>query len=381
MALVPRYNSAIGDPVRALIASATRQVASRAGRAVGRWASDRLTAAGSRAYRATVSRLQRGARRYAELTTRRVRSFPSRSVANRMRRSVSRGRRSFRQRRRSRGRSRSLSSRINTRYQPVQGRFFSRRRGRGRARRSNGFRHRVLSSLLSLDPVQVYTLKNSSNQTSGVNTMSVFGVGLYGCQQTDQPDLYNIFTDAGFGLGTATNQTAKMLIKSAILDVEITNTGSNNILLDIYEVYQRQDPDATSNTGSQFQTMFGDLTTITAAAYNDVSNSLFENSVFCEYYKILSKNEIIIAAGDVVSRQMKLTRPQVVEGEVVANTQGFYPRKNRLFIFSWHGAPHPTEGPSTTPAIGSTTITISWQKVYHYQMVPSAVQLAKIHNA
>jgi len=103
-----------------------------------------------------------------------------------------RGRRPRRRFRRRRGRG-ARSSGFLTQYHDVSSRYHARRRGRGAGRRSRGFTHRVLRSLLSLDPIQTTTFKASNNGSSTANLMALYGVGLYHTNQTDMPDLVNVF--------------------------------------------------------------------------------------------------------------------------------------------------------------------------------------------
>jgi len=299
-------------------------------------------------------------------------SMPGRGFRGRRRRF---GRRRFRGRRF--GRRHGPSSRMNTQYHETQGRFRASNRGRRRHRQGVS----VLRGLLSLDPVQTYTNSYSVNGTTAANQIAVYGNGLYTTQMTGDTDLSSIFTDAGYGIGTATNLTAKLFIKSAIMDIQVTNTGSAPIILDIYEMYQRRDVATTNNIGSQWSTFFNYQTAITAENAYDIAVTPFENPVFLEYYKILNKQETLMGAGEVITRQMKLTRPRIVEGSVVGRYSGAYPRANRFWLFVWQGIPNATAGSMSTAGVSSTTLTFSVQKVYHWQYVPSMQELARQHNA
>lgn len=265
---------------------------------------------------------------------------------------------------------------MNTQFHETQGRYRARRGGRRSRRRGTG----IMRSLLSLDPVQTWTNAYSSNQASGVNQASTYGVGLYTTQMTGDTDLQSICTDAGYNIGTTTDLTAKLMIKSAVMDVQFMNTGSSPIIVDVYDVVQRKDPHTTGNVGTQFNTYFNYQTAITAESANDIAVSLFENPVFCQFYKILHKTEVLLGNGEVITRQMKLTRPRLIKTEIVSAYPSAYPRINRFWVFSWHGLPNATAN-SGSAGILATTVTISVQKVYHWQYIPSSQTRARQHNA
>lgn len=250
------------------------------------------------------------------------------------------------------------------------------RRG-GRRRRRSGYR--IQNALMRMEPLQTYTSKASVNATSNVNQNGMFGVGLFTTNMADQPDLLNIATDGG----TSGSNTSRLWIKSACLDVEFKNTGSNEIIMDVYTLLLRQDTDATTNLYAQFQTYFNFQTTLTAKDFVDVSNSIFQNPEFCKYYKVLSKREIQLQAGSIAALQMRRGKDVYVPTSSITTNNTGIPGVSKFFFFMWHGPPDPTAvaGPPIAPGVGSTTVTFSWQKSYTYGLVPGARTTAQIHNA
>lgn len=296
-----------------------------------------------------------------------AKGFRRRSMSPRTRRS------------RSRSRVRGSAGGIMSRQRDQSTRF---RLGRRRpSRRYRRFVRRVQTVVNNDAPIQTWTKKLSANGTSAVDKMAYYGVGLYTSQQSDMPDLSNIFTDAGLPIATATNLTSRLNIKSAVLDVEIKNTGSVEMIFDIYEVLNMKDVSTTDPIATQYDSFFGKLTTLTAKDSADVCNSLFENPVFCQHYKILNKRSVLVLPSEIITMQMRIAKDRVIQAQEVADNPGSIPKKGRFFFFMWHGAPDPTAGGPTTPGIASTNMTISWQKVYKYALAPNPRQVAQMHNA
>lgn len=249
------------------------------------------------------------------------------------------------------------------------------RRGRGRGRRRR-YGYRIQNALLRMEPLQTYTTKESVNATSNVNQNGMFGVGLFTTSMVDQPDLENISTDAG----TSTSNTSRFWIKSACLDVEFKNTGSNEIIMDVYTLLLRQDTDATANMYSQFQTYFNMQGTITGKDFVDVANTVFQNPEFCKYYKVLSKREIQLQSGSIAALQMRRGKDLYVPVSSITTNNTGIPGVTKFFFFMWHGPPDATAGTEGAAAVGATTVTFSYQKSYTYGLVPGARTTSQIHN-
>lgn len=240
-----------------------------------------------------------------------------------------------------------------------------------------------MNTLLSQQPLQIYTWKSTSNPTSLVNAATIVGMGLFTTQQTDQPDLLQLFTDAGLNLATTTNKSARLYIKSACMDVQIKNIASTEVIIDVYTVMCVKDVNTTADIGTQFSTMYASMGTITGSSYADVAVSLFENPVFCQHYKILSKREMIILPNEISTMQMRYGKDRMIEGQKVLDYPGSLPKLAKFYILSFHGPPDPTAvvGPPVSPGIGTASIVLSIQKAYKYALAPSPRQNAQVHNA
>jgi len=294
--------------------------------------------------------------------------MPSRS------RSRSRGRTMRRRVSFSRSRSRSRSSFRSSGVASRQRDQSTRYRSRGRRRRGSRFGYRVMNTLLNQQPLQIYTAKGGEDGVSAAGDTSIVGYGIYTTQYSGQADLYNIFVDAGQTLATAANSTTRVYIKSVCLDVQLKNTGAAEIIMDVYEVLNMKDVATTDGIGAQWVTFFNKMTAITAKDDTDVANSLFENPVFCQHYKILSKKEVLILPGEITTMQMRSGKDRMIQGQRVLDYVNSLPRLSRFYIFQWHG------GPTTSGVVAATTVSITWQKAYKYAIAPTPIRVSSIHS-
>lgn len=279
---------------------------------------------------------------------------------------------------RSRTRSRSRSSSIISTQHDQRATYRSRggRRSR-RGRRRRRFRYNVLNTLMNEQPLQIFTRKRVENLTSGNDAQGFYGVGIFQTRYDFERDLFEIFGDAGFNLADDTKRGARINIKSVCLDVEIKNNGDTDIIMDVYELLNRKDIDTTATYASQFSDLFDNQTTITAASVTDPAVSVFENANFCQHYKVLSKREVLIPQGDIITMQMRSSKDRRIQGEAVMRYLNALPKVSRCYFFMWHGPPEPN---GTSPRLASTSLTIAWQKSYKYGLAPTPKQNPGIHN-
>lgn len=291
-------------------------------------------------------------------------------------RSRSSRRRSGRRHRRrsSRLRSSSIATRQNDdslRYRPS---------GRSGPRRgTRRFNRRVTFALLRDQPLQIYTVKGAFNLTCAAQSQTTYGVGLYTTFQTDQPDLSNIFVDAGLNLATAANQSSRLHFRSACLDVQFKNTGATECIVDVYEILNVKDVNTQNDMGTQWSTFYGFLTSITASVFTDVAVSVFENPVFCQHYKVIKKQEVLILPSEIITMQMRDSKTHVIEGRTVQDYPGSIPKLGKFYFIMFHGPPDPTVN-SGAGGTGTAQMTVAWQKAYKYQVAPTTKQTAGTHQ-
>lgn len=314
--------------------------------------------------------------RSASRDSARVASSPMRGRS--MSRSTSRMRSRSRARSSSRARSGYRSGSLITNQRDYASRYVRSRGNRGAGRRSRRFRYRVMQTVNANQPLSIYTKLGAAAGISAINTQNYYGVGLYTTQQADQPDLKDLLTDAGINIAAAAPNPAlssKVVIKSCCLDVQFRNIGAADLILDIYEILNVRDVDTTAATSVQFDDFFKQMTTITAANSINPAVSIFENPVFCRHYKVLSKKETTIPAGDLVTMQMRYGKDRSITASSVLNYKGALPKLAKFYFFMWHGIPD-----TAAAQIAATSVSLTWQKSYKYAIM-SGRTTAQVHNA
>lgn len=245
--------------------------------------------------------------------------------------------------------------------------------GRGRGgRRSRGrrFRNRVASALNAMQPTQVWTQDYAISGASGVDLQQVYAIGLYQTNATLYDDLNQVFIRGGLDPATAANRSGRICIKNAVLDVELKNTGTETMIMDIYEIQCIRDPNTNADINAQFQTFFNETTLAGTRAWNNVSVSAFENPVFLRYYKILNKREVLLPADEIMTMQMRLPKSRIINADRVARMPNCIPKLAKFYLFMWHGPPDPNAGGAGVPGCLATSVTFTFQKAYHYAIMP-----------
>lgn len=292
-------------------------------------------------------------------------------------RSVNRGRRMRRMTSRSRARrGRSASAMLST--QRDQSTRYTGGRRNGRRRRARRFARRVVNSILMQQPLQIYTAKHVSTETSNLNLLGQYAVGLFTTQYGPSPDLENICTDAGISIGTSTDYGKHLYIKNACLDVEIVNAGTDDCIIDVYEMILRRDTNSAVDLTTLWQTLYAEFGTISAASYNDPANSIFQNPQFCQFFRVKSKREVLIPPSGIVTMQMRDGKDRMIQAEKVFNMYTGIPGLTRFYYLMWHGIPKVVTG---VPSLAATTLTIGWQKSYAWGLPPTPQVQPRVHNS
>jgi len=295
----------------------------------------------------------------------------------RSRRRTTRSRRSSR-RGRSTRRSGVRNSGLTTNQRDTSNRYVARRRSGG-SRSARNFRYRVMQTVNADQPLSVYAYSKSVNLNSAVNVKHLYGVGLFTTQMIDQTDLKDLLLDAGIDIAAAAPNpqlSNRVIVKSACLDIQLTNRGAKDALVDIYEVMAVRDIQSTETISSSFQTFFAQTTTITAKDWQSPAVSLFENPVFCRHFKILSKKETQIPPGDLITLQMRYGKDRSISPNTVISYPNSIPKLARFYIFVHQGIPEDNAG---TARLSVSNLTISFQKAYKYSVM-SGRTTAQIHT-
>lgn len=127
--------------------------------------------------------------------------------------------------------------------------------------------------------------------------------------------------DNAYNLATTGDISSFLKFESAVLEVTWRNTGTNPLIIDLYYVRCRKDfPLTSSNVQNNAQGIYnlGFLKQGLVEDLNDGSTPFsggqlaidygttpFQSPLFCQHYKILTKQKITIAPGNMVSRTLK----------------------------------------------------------------------------
>lgn len=278
-----------------------------------------------------------------------------------------RGARVSRRRRFRRGGS-SRVSRINTFQKDAQFRYVK-RRGRG-----NSFARRVRSVLMRNSATQFYTYQTVNNFSCAANSTAQWSYMCGGNTVANNDELYQCFNKEYNLTGViAAAYPYKLMIRMICLDVQITNSSTIPVVVDLYRLACRKTYQTNSSVDAQFTTLWADTQASPggggAPTQTKPPVTVFENTSFCEYWKVLDKKEILINPGNTVTFQMRVTKPRVLEGRIF----GSAPQCNKgigAFYLNWHGSPFNNSG---TAQLGAVTLTIATQMSVHYNQPPGDV--------
>lgn len=177
--------------------------------------------------------------------------------------------------------------------------------------------------------VYSYTYTGSSTTANGQNFLFCSLYGVRGSAPTNEigsADLYKLFTNA---ISTS-SYLNKLTFKSAVLDVTLTNTGTNKLEVDLYVLKYWGQSDynsfntAHSNAATDTTTMdpnatlfFGALTIFKRGV------TLFDMPALIKYAKIgiVKKVKYWIDVGDTVTYQIRDPRTHVISEAMVNNTE------------------------------------------------------------
>lgn len=185
-------------------------------------------------------------------------------------------------------------------------------------------------------------------KTIGVNAQGIDGALLGGIQQPQNDELLKAFQVAfETPAGTISSfRNRKVFIKSMVLDIHMVNSGTTTVELDVYQVVMRRDWPANQRMDQMYIDSYNEQPA--AAGYSRTLTTPgvtpFQNSNFCEHFKILSKRTIQLGAGQVTSLQLRIGRPRAFEGKVLERYTAGIPGYTKGYLFVYKGAPRNNAG-------------------------------------
>lgn len=253
------------------------------------------------------------------------------------------------------------SSRITTAQHDVSRVY---RSGRGRGMRS--FVRKVQNALVQLQPLGLYTFQYNILTTGAVNTDSLVSVMIGGMTVSNQDELFQAMRSSYAGITTAADaKKFEIYIRSLVVDVQLTNTGSLPITVDVYKLLCRRAYSSAVTVDSQLTTALGEIgadangNTVTT---NRPTLTPFDAPNFCEFWKILSKQTTILPAGNFISMQTRNKRTMKIEGKLFTTAPQAMPYYTQAYLFIVRGSPQNSAG---TAQLSAPSFVVSYQTNVH----------------
>lgn len=264
---------------------------------------------------------------------------------------------------------------INTFQHDALNRYRYKRMPRRKRKRWVRFVRRVNHVELQMQPLQTYSYSGTNNVTFAANSQAYFGYMLGGVNVPNNDELWQIFRGAYNPAALSNAAPYKIYVKSLCLDMQITNTGSYPIILDVYRLRCRQDYGSNVQVDSQF------TTAVSEVQYDSTGGSMtatkpqvtvFDVPNFCSYWKVLHKREVIIGAGNTTTMQMRVAKNRHLEGKSLATTQQSIPGYTNAFFIMARGCPS-NRGTSGASQLDPGTLSWAYQIVVHYAIPPGKI--------
>lgn len=230
------------------------------------------------------------------------------------------------------------------------------------------FSGKVKHVMLQATPLQNYVCDNLGGvQTAATDQQNTFSAILGGTQVTNNDELMRIFFQQ-FGVATAALCAPYVLyVKSMSLDIQITNTGTSRAVIDVYTVMCRKSYELSSQIADQYNLLFNEQSNLGGRSSTHPATTPFQNPLFCKYWRITKKSEIILGAGNYTTLQMRIPYNKKIYGrQIISFPQGI-PGISRGYLFQVRGAPEDNLG---SARLASATVTWKAQTTVNYCRPP-----------
>lgn len=253
-------------------------------------------------------------------------------------------------------------------------RYRKRRVSRRKRRAWKRFSRRVMHVDLQMQPLQIYTVEGTANLTSAVNQSQVWSRMCGGTTVTLNDEIYQCFQGAYNIASVAACNPYKIFLKSVVLDVQCTNTGSYPVIIDLYILRNSSKFASATDVGAQYNQALGEVASPAGGGSISTTKTaltVFDAPNFCSYWKVLSKREVIVGTNQTVTFQLRSPQNRHVEGKELQSSLQCL-RGTKAFLFDWHGQPC-NRGTLGAAQFDSTALTFGYQTVVHYAVPPSSV--------
>lgn len=236
-----------------------------------------------------------------------------------------------------------------------------------RRRRWRSFTKRVQHVMLQSNALMSYTRDLVSNETWAANAQAGFGYYLGGTTFTDNDELFQCFRNAyGSALTTTTIDDYKLFIKAMSLDIQITNTGTASCIVDVYVMTARKASNASAQSiGTQYNALYSEQNAgqVVGPTGSSPASTVFQNGLFCSYWKVESKREILLGVGNTTTMQLRLPYNRMMYGKLLEYNSSYLPGITKAYYFQIRGVPE-VEASVAQLADGQVTVGRQWTVTY-----------------
>lgn len=230
----------------------------------------------------------------------------------------------------------------------VSGRYRRKRMPRRKRKRWVGFSRKVNHVVLQMQPLNTYTVDYpGAVKTIAVNTQVTDGQMIGGVSVTQNSELLDIFRSAfGSALGINSIDVYKIYLKSMCLDLQLRNSGTNALVVDVYTLMCRRNDKNAQRIDVQYVNDFAEQGAGSGGTVdvNNPATTPFQNSSFCKRWKILAKKEILLGAGQVSTMQIRIPHNRYLSGKLLEHNVGCIPGFTRAFLIQARGVPENNAG-------------------------------------
>lgn len=253
-------------------------------------------------------------------------------------------------------------------------RYLRRPMPRFKRRRWRSFTKRVQHVMLQSQALMSYTRDLTTSETWLANKQVTFGYYLGGTLFGENDELNQAFRSA-YGLITSTSlDDYKLFIKAMSLDLQLTNTGDSSCIVDVYTLNARKSSNAAPQSiGTQYSTLYLEQQpgqTGVGPGPDEPSSTPFQNGLFCSYWKVMQKKEILLGPGNVTTMQMRLPYNRMMYGKILEYNQSYIPGVTRAYLIQVRGTPEVLVGPPLVNQLSPGRVTVSRQWTVTFGIPP-----------
>lgn len=231
---------------------------------------------------------------------------------------------------------------------------------------------------MRLGALQTFSDTNNAVKTVTLNQQLWDGYMVGGTTATNNDHMFQVFRLAhGAALTTSTVDDYKVYVKTICCDFQFTNNGSTTLVFDFHSLISRKSYNVAEELANMLVTLQNETPAQTGFSFTatDPGYSLFQNALFCQYWKILRKWQVQLGAGESTTLQIRIPVNRMIPGKLIETNPQAIPRLTRALVWSTKGGPYNDAG---VPKTAAGTYVWCSQTTVSYQIPPSAsrVQVA-----